>query len=497
MYRTIAQLDAAIDALVNSQPTLCTRFPLNNSVEGRPIFALRLRAGGGTDRRGILIVGGMHARELMNPDAIIELAYDLVQAYVTNTGLSYGGALWHADAVKTMMETLDIWMLPCANPDGRHEVMRNGGQWDWRMNRRNNPNTPCDGVDVNRNCDFMFRVTGPATNCDPCSSLQAFAGSLPFSEPESRNIQLLCDTHRIDLFVDVHSYSEFVLLPWGHAPTQTTQPLPNFTDLPTGTCLPLQPSSHQEFMPGEDQSQYQIYANRVVEAITAVRGRTYVKKTIHQLYNGTTSGTTTDYVYSRHIANPALRKTFALSFETGPDLYPDVRGSFQPNDPEPIKDDTKAGLVGLMYEDTCALSFLGETLQGGTVEPIRAARDELLLATENGRGWVDLVSNIQVELLGVVLSDKALTERALTLVTRLQELAANKERATVTADDVRDGVEFLEALRSRSTRPEVGDALSAVIEHLTKADGQTVEAVLKDLTQSTPPRISGVNQNPP
>ena len=69
MYRTIAQLDAAIDLLVNTKPDLCTRVALHNSVEGRPIFALRLRAGGGTNRRGILIVGGMHARELMNPDA--------------------------------------------------------------------------------------------------------------------------------------------------------------------------------------------------------------------------------------------------------------------------------------------------------------------------------------------------------------------------------------------------------------------------------------------
>ena len=233
----------------------------------------------------------------------------------------------HAPHVKTMMETLDIWMLPCANPDGRHHVMRPGGQWDWRMNRRNNPNTSCDGVDVNRNCDFMFRVVGPATSCDPCSPLQTFAGSLPFSEPEAANIRLLCDNHRIDLFVDVHSFREFVLLPWGHAPIQTTQPLPNFTDLPTGTCQTLQPPSHQEFMPSTDQSQYQTYANRVVSAIAAARGRNYVVKTIQQLYNGTTSGTTTDYVYSRHIANPALRKTFALSFETGPSLA-DIRESF-------------------------------------------------------------------------------------------------------------------------------------------------------------------------
>lgn len=488
MYRTIAQLEAAIDSLVSSQPTLVTKLALNDSLENRPISALRLRAGGGTDRRGVLMIGGMHARELMNPDAIIELAFDLVQAYVNNTGLVYGGAQWNANDIKVLMETLDIWMLPCANPDGRHYVMKPGGQWDWRMNRRNNPNTTCNGVDVNRNCDFMFRVIGPATSCDPCSPLQTFVGSLPFSEPEADNIRLLCDTQRIDLFVDVHSFSEFVLLPWGHAPTQTTTPLPNFTDLQTGLCQTLNPPGHQEFMPSADQSEYQSRASRVVSAISAVRGRNYVVKPIFQLYNGTTSGSASDYVYSRHIANPTLRKTFGYSFETGPSL-PDIRQSFQPDDPEPIKNDTKAGLIALIREDVCALSFLGETIQGESVEPIRAARDELLLTTENGRGWVDVFSNTQTDLLGIVLSDKALTERALGLLKRVQELAEDKDRATVSADDVKDGVDFLESLRSRATRSEVSDAISAVIEHLTKADGQTLEGTLKALAQSTPPEV--------
>ena len=387
------------------------------------------------------------------------------------------------------METNDVWLLPCANPDGRNHVMKQGGQWDWRMNRRNNANTPCKGVDVNRNCDFLWRVIGPTTSCDPCSPLQTFVGSLPFSEPEANNIHLLCDTQRIDLFVDVHSFSEFVLFPWGHAPTQTTQPLPNFTDLLIGFCRTLEPPSHQEFMPSADLSEYQTVCNRIKNKMNAVRGSNYVVKTIYQVYNGTTTGTSTDYVYSRHIANPNLRKTFAYSFETGPSIPNDIRGSFQPNDPDPIKNDTKAGLMALMIDSVCVFQFLGETLQGGTVDSIRTARDELLLSTENGRGWVDTVTNIQTDLLTVVLSDKALTERALSLLKRVQELTANKERATVSADDVKDGVEFLESLRSSTKRSEVGDALSVVIEHLTKGEGQTVEAILKELTQSSPPRL--------
>lgn len=488
MYRTIAQLDAAIDSLVNTKPDLCTRVALHNSVEGRPIFALRLRAGGGTNRRGILIVGGMHARELMNPDAIIELAFDLAQAYTNESGLAYGGAQWSAIDVKIMMETLDIWMLPCANPDGRHHVMKPGGQWDWRMNRRDNPNTLCDGVDINRNCDFMWRVIGPTTVCDPCSSTQGFVGSLPFSEPESNNIHLLCDTHRIDVFVDVHSFSEFVLFPWGHAPTQTTQPLPNFTSLLMGFCRSLDPPGHQEFMLPMDQLKYQTVATRIADAIRAVRGRNYVLKTIFQVYNGTTTGTSSDYVYSRHIANPALRKAFAFAFETGPDLG-DIRQSFQPSDPEPIKNDTKAGLVALIQQSVCAIEFIGETIQAGTVESIRAARDELLRPTEKGRGWIELVASVQTELLGKVLSDKALTKRAISLLSRVQKLAAKRKKATVSARDVEDGIEFLESLKSRTTHPEVREAISIVNRQLQKAAGQTVEAILKKLAKSNPPKL--------
>jgi len=458
---------------------------LGDSIEGRTIYALRLRAGGGANRRGILIVGGMHARELMNPDAIIELAYDLAQAYAGQTGLAYGGAEWSALDVRVMMETLDIWMLPCANPDGRNHVMQ--GDRLWRMNRRDNPGTTCEGVDVNRNCDFMWRVIGPTTVCDPCSNTQSFVGSLPFSEPESQNIHLLCDAHRINVFIDVHSFSELVLHPWGHAPTQTTQMFPRFTDLNFGFCRPLDPPSHREYMSPADQLRYQTVAGRVADAIRVVRGRNYVLKTIYEVYNGTTTGTSTDYVYSRHIVNSALQKTFAFAFETGP-ATDNILLSFQPTDPEPIKLDTKAGLVSLIFQSVCAIEFIGSTLQDGTVQPIRDARDELLVLSEKGRGWIELVNSVQVELLGIVLSDKALTKRAMTLLRRGQNLVTKRDKATVTAGDVEDGIAFLESLRSRATSPEVRKAISIINRQLKKAAGQTVETILKKIAKSNPPK---------
>lgn len=98
-----------------------------------------------------------------------------------------------------------------------------------------------------------------------------------------------------------------------------------------------------------------------------------------------------------------------------------------------------------------------------------------------------MVSSVQIELLGIVLSDRALTKRAMSLLGRVQKLAAKREKATVS--DVADGIEFLESLKSRATRPEVREAISIVNRQLKKAAGQTVETILKKLAKSNPPKL--------
>src|SRR5215510_6047043 len=157
MYRRVAQLDFLMHLLAGFFPQVCIALLMPHpSVQGRPITVLRIRAGSGTRLRRILIIGGMHAREMMNPDAIAELQVDLVLAYVNNTGITYGGRSWSATDIKLMLETQDIWMLPCANPDGREYCFDVDDMW--RQNRRDNPGM-CEGVDVNRNCNIVWGVT--------------------------------------------------------------------------------------------------------------------------------------------------------------------------------------------------------------------------------------------------------------------------------------------------------------------------------------------------
>ncbi|MDQ3849902.1 MAG: hypothetical protein M3296_04715 [Actinomycetota bacterium] len=343
MYRTIAQLDALIRLLATRFGQYFTRIRLpEDSVEGRAIYALRMRAGGGGDRPGVLLIGGTHARELMNPDALVELAVDLLVSHANGTDIVYGGRRWPAGDVRLVLETLDLWFLPCLNPDGRRHVMTVDDLW--RKNRRDNPQTPCDGVDLNRNLDLLWGVTEGQTSCSPCSDV--FCGPSAFSEPETRNVAHLLDTRRIDCFADVHSYSELVLYPWGHAPAQTVDPTQRFTGLPSGTCAPLGRPGYEEYMDPQDLRRFETVGQRIADAIAAVRGRVYTSQPGVGLYP--TTGTTSDYAYSRHIADPGLRKTFAYTFETGP-FVGDVRQSFHPTDPEPVKRDAKSGMLALAH----------------------------------------------------------------------------------------------------------------------------------------------------
>jgi hypothetical protein len=344
MYRTIAQLDVLTGELTQRFPHYFTRMQLpDRSREGRPVFALRMRSGSGEDRPGVLLIGGTHARELMNPDALVELAVDLLVSHVNGTSITYGGQVWTPGDVGSVLETVDLWLVPCTNPDGRAYVMTVDDMW--RKNRRVNPGTRCRGVDLNRNADFVWGVTQGQTSCSPCSDV--YCGSAAFSEPETRNVKHLLDTLPIGVFVDVHSFSELVLHPWGHTGTQTTDPSQRFTSLPTGTCRPLSVPGYAEYLPSEDLQRFQSVGQHVVDAIAAVRGRVYVSEPGDNLYP--TTGTQSDYAYARHIADPSLRKVYGWTMETGPSL-PDVRESFHPTDPEPVKRDAKSGLVALLVE---------------------------------------------------------------------------------------------------------------------------------------------------
>lgn len=481
MYRTVAQLDSLTSALANSFPQFFTRTQLPEvSVEGRPVYALRMRAGTGEDRRGVLLVGGTHSRELMNPDAIVELAVDLLVSYQNGTDIVYGGRTWPVSDVRLVLETLDLWLLPCSNPDGREYVMTIDDLW--RKNRRDNTGTACDGVDLNRNVDILWGVTQGQTSCNPCSDV--YCGPSAFSEPETRNVKWLLDTYRVDCFADVHSYSELILYPWGHAPTQTTDPSEQFTTLPGGTCTPIGDPGYQEYMSPQDLQRFQTVGQTIVDDIAAVRGRVYTSQPSVALYP--TTGTHSDYAYSRHIADPSLRKTYGYTFETGP-WAGNIRDSFHPADPTLVKRDAKAGMLTLALECVCAIELIGLRLleRDAEVEALRRVRDERLATTDAGREWIALVERVQGRLVGIVLGDERLSREAAHLLEVAGRLALD-EGSRATEDDIERALSFMRELRERPETSDIRAALDVATAELTEMRGLTTGESLARLMQRGP-----------
>lgn len=352
MYTRSADIERINETLATRFPSLLERIGLEDSREGRPITALRISAGDAPDRRGVLLVGGTHARELLNPDALVDLVIGLLTHYFEETDWVLGGRRWDADTLRATMHALDIYVLANANPDGREHVFDVNRMW--RKNRAPLTGTSCVGVDLNRSFDLLWGVQtrSPSgaftTSTSPCADV--YVGPGVFSEPEARNVATLLDDHAIEALIDVHSFSELILHPWGHAPNQTTDPTQRFplVDTSSWTVLPDDAPEYLEYVPPADLERFETVGDAAAEAIRDVRGRAYTVQPGTALYP--TTGTTSDYAYARHVADPGKRKVYGFTFETGP-WTGDALESFQPPFPEAdrIMEEAISGLLSVLH----------------------------------------------------------------------------------------------------------------------------------------------------
>jgi hypothetical protein len=120
-YSRSDDISAYLDRLVESAPALAHKDVVGHSVQGRPIEALRL-ASGSAPRLTVLLVGSQHGgAEPAGGEALLDAARELI-----------GGDL------RPLLDTLDVILIPNANPDGR------------ALRRRANANR------VNINTDFVL-----------------------------------------------------------------------------------------------------------------------------------------------------------------------------------------------------------------------------------------------------------------------------------------------------------------------------------------------------
>lgn len=477
-YLTAAGIESCLQYLANTYPTICQLIVMPEaSHEGSSIRAIRIRGGASGNRRGVLFIGGVHAREIVNPDLLVSFALNLCKAYTSGTGLTFGGRSYGSSIVRLLVHTLDIFILPLVNPDGRVYVQSPTGDAFWRKNRNPNVGLPCRGADINRNYNLLWS-SGIGTSASSCS--EVFKGNNAFSEPETRNVRHLLDTYpNIMGMIDVHSYMQLVLYPWGDDDNQTTNPSMNFMNPAyNGMRGTAGDSIYREYMPQTDWDWFATTGNRVRDAIAAVRGRVYTVEQSILLYP--TSGDSKDYAYSRHFVDATKRKVFAYVLETGTEFQPPYSEALN------IISEVSSGLVEFCLACLCAFEeVVRSTALEAELEEARDFREHDMLATPAGRRYVRLLTDNSAEVTEVIQRDDEARKRAVELLQRVNEVVASRKdrRPKVFEASLIEEVERYLNEFSDKRSPSLKKAIQEVRRDLKHFRGKTVSEGLESASK--------------
>ena len=120
-YLTVDEIESGLVDLSTRHPSLCRMVTLpHRTFEGRTVTALRIgRPDDGGVRAGVLFLAGVHAMEWGGSDTALAFAADLLDSYVAGTDLVYGGKTFGAGDIASVIDTVDVFVLACVNPDGR------------------------------------------------------------------------------------------------------------------------------------------------------------------------------------------------------------------------------------------------------------------------------------------------------------------------------------------------------------------------------------------
>ncbi|XP_050677305.1 carboxypeptidase B-like [Leptidea sinapis] len=205
-YPRFAQVNEYLERIATDYPNIATLVDAGNSFEGRPIKYLKISTTNFMDpsKPIYFMDAAIHAREWVTPPVALYTIHRLVE-----------------DLRDSERDLLDIdWIIfPLVNPDGYEYSHTDERLWRRTRSYRPEINETCYGVDGNRNFDVNFNTVGVSP--DHCSN--TYPGPEAFSEPETGYVRdvLLEYIDRIQIFLDIHSYGNYVLYGFGNASLPT------------------------------------------------------------------------------------------------------------------------------------------------------------------------------------------------------------------------------------------------------------------------------------
>lgn len=209
-YHTRAEIETYVSGLATNSGGLATWASFGSSLQGRPMYAIRISApdlpGNARGIRPKIVFNAcQHAREWITPPTAAYIAEKLIANYASDS------------RVQALLRTYEFVIIPITNPDG-YEYTWTTDRF-WRKNRRNNGDGSF-GVDLNRNWSVGW---GGNDGSSPSTNSETYRGPSAFSEPESamlRDFMVQLDTGTtVAGSIDIHSYSQLILSPWGYTAT--------------------------------------------------------------------------------------------------------------------------------------------------------------------------------------------------------------------------------------------------------------------------------------
>ncbi|KFA59964.1 hypothetical protein S40285_08014 [Stachybotrys chlorohalonatus IBT 40285] len=213
-------------------------FVAGDSLEGRPIQGIHLWGRDGPGKQAIIWHGTVHAREWIGAPTLEYMLYQIVDGYLKRSCTS-----------KRLLDNYDFYLMPIVNPDGF--VYTHTNDRLWRKNRQVRDFNACVGTDVNRNWPYQWDVPG-GSSTNPCS--QTYRGEAPGDTPEmdvlTNHTLGIAQGQGLKFFVDWHSYSQLILLPYGYSCSEVADNNEYQMELATGVYEAIRSVNGLEFVYG-------------------------------------------------------------------------------------------------------------------------------------------------------------------------------------------------------------------------------------------------------
>ena len=181
-YPTYTQYDSIMQNFKTLYPALCRLDTIGTSIKGKLVLALKISDNPGTDgdKPAVFYTSTMHGNE---PGGYVMLLR-FIDYFLKNYNID--------SRVKNLVDNLDIWINPLANPDGTYYDDGNTITSPIRYNE--------NGIDLNRNFPDPVSTTTP-------------------KQKETLDMIRFLRKHRFVISANFHTGNEVVNYPWDRWPS--------------------------------------------------------------------------------------------------------------------------------------------------------------------------------------------------------------------------------------------------------------------------------------